>query len=223
MMLKRILAAIFLYLVVFPAKAQIRYCLSYTDFQENNWVELDTLFIKHHSRRRQILIGGGEYKLTTGNKPTDKILRIEAFIVEYHDTLFVNCEKLQFDDQEYGKGYAVALRFGGKKLCLAGITKEEIRNVGNNSALMGVFGGAIGGSIAASDNNKALQEQKCYVTKIELRSGQVKLEMVNDAFMQLYLLERTDLLEEYHKLSAKERLRASNILPIFRRAGFVQY
>ena len=98
--MKRILLLILVSALALVSEAQPSYCLSYADFQAGNWLHLDTLIVKRQSRQRRFLMGVGEIKLTSGNKKTDKILKEKAFAILFHDTVFVNCTKLQYDDNQ---------------------------------------------------------------------------------------------------------------------------
>lgn len=222
--MKRILLLLLVSTLAFMAEAQPKYCLSYADFQEDNWLPLDTLFVNHQSKQRQLLIGGSEIKLTSGDKEVDKILKEKAFAVFYHDTIFVNCAKLQYDSNQLGKGYTTALRFGQNKLCFAGSTtleKKAMSDMNMGSAIFG--GGLIGGALAARSMRDEMAVSKgCFITKIEFRSGIVKIIAIDDNFVRQYLSTNPKLLEQYEQLKPKERLYAVHIIPLFREAGFIE-
>lgn len=222
--MKRILLLILVSALALVSEAQPSYCLSYADFQADKWLPLDTLIVKRHSRNRQLLIGRGEIKLTCGDKKTDKILKEQAFAVLYHDTIFINCTKLQYDDNQLGNGYTKALRLGQDKLLLAGsaaLEDQVISDIRTGATLLG--GGAIGGALAAYSMREEMAISKgCFVTEIEFRSGMVKIVAIDDAFVRNNLSKNPELIEQYEQIKPKERLLATNVIPLFRKAGLIE-
>lgn len=222
--MKRILLLILVSALALVSEAQPSYCLSYADFQAGNWLHLDTLIVKRQSRQRQFLMGVGKIKLTSGNKKTDKILKEKAFAILFHDTVFVNCTKLQYDDNQLGNSYTKALRLGQDKLLLAGSAELEdqvISDIRTGATLLG--GGAIGGALAAYSMREEMAISKgCFVTEIEFRSGMVKIVAIDDAFVRNNLSKTPELLEQYEQIKPKERLLAIHVIPLFRKAGLIE-
>lgn len=222
--MKRILLLILVSALALVSEAQPSYCLSYADFQAGNWLHLDTLIVKRQSRQRQFLMGVGKIKLTSGNKKTDKILKEKAFAILFHDTVFVNCTKLQYDDNQLGNGYTKALRLGQDKLLLAGsaaLEDQVISDIRTGAILLG--GGAIGGALAAYSMREEMAISKgCFVTEIEFRSGMVKIVAIDDAFVRNNLSKTPELIEQYEQIKPKERLLAIHVIPLFRKAGLIE-
>jgi hypothetical protein len=222
--MKRILLLILVSALALVSEAQPSYCLSYADFQAGNWLHLDTLIVKRQSRQRRFLMGVGEIKLTSGNKKTDKILKEKAFAILFHDTVFVNCTKLQYDDNQLGNGYTKALRLGQDKLLLAGsaaLEDQVISDIRTGATLLG--GGAIGGALAAYSMREEMAISKgCFVTEIEFRSGMVKIVAIDDAFVRNNLSKTPELIEQYEQIKPKERLFAIHVIPLFRKAGLIE-
>ena len=222
--MKRILLFILVSALALVSEAQPSYCLSYADFQAGNWLHLDTLIVKRQSRQRRFLMGVGEIKLTSGNKKTDKILKEKAFAILFHDTVFVNCTKLQYDDNQLGNGYTKALRLGQDKLLLAGsaaLEDQVISDIRTGATLLG--GGAIGGALAAYSMREEMAISKgCFVTEIEFRSGMVKIVAIDDAFVRNNLSKTPELIEQYEQIKPKERLFAIHVIPLFRKAGLIE-
>lgn len=222
--MKRILLLILVSALALVSEAQPSYCLSYADFHAGNWLHLDTLIVKRQSRQRQFLMGVGKIKLTSGNKKTDKILKEKAFAILFHDTVFVNCTKLQYDDNQLGNGYTKALRLGQDKLLLAGsaaLEDQVISDIRTGAILLG--GGAIGGALAAYSMREEMAISKgCFVTEIEFRSGMVKIVAIDDAFVRNNLSKTPELIEQYEQIKPKERLLAIHVIPLFRKAGLIE-
>ena len=222
--MKRILLLILVSALALVSEAQPSYCLSYADFQAGNWLHLDTLIVKRQSRQRRFLMGVGEIKLTSGNKKTNKILKEKAFAILFHDTVFVNCTKLQYDDNQLGNGYTKALRLGQDKLLLAGsvaLEDQVISDIRTGATILG--GGAIGGALAAYSMREEMAISKgCFVTEIEFRSGMVKIVAIDDAFVRNNLSKTPELIEQYEQIKPKERLFAIHVIPLFRKAGLIE-
>ncbi len=222
--MKRILLLILVSALALVSEAQPCYCLSYADFQADKWLPLDTLIVKRHSRNRQLLIGGGEIKLTCGDKKTDKILKEQAFAVLYHDTIFINCTKLQFDDNQLCKGYTIAHQFARDKLLISGsatLEKKVMNDISTGAFMLG--GGAMGSALASHSMRGEMAVSKgCFVTEIEFRSGMVKIVAIDDAFVRNNLSKNPELIEQYEQIKPKERLLATNVIPLFRKAGLIE-
>ena len=217
--MKRILLLILVSALALVSEAQPSYCLSYADFQAGNWLHLDTLIVKRQSRQRQFLMGVGKIKLTSGDKKTDKILKEQAFAVLYHDTIFINCTKLQYDDNQLGNGYTKALRLGQDKLLLAGsaaLEDQVISDIRTGATLLG------GGAVKIAPPITEQFSKGCFVTEIEFRSGMVKIVAIADAFVRNNLSKTPELIEQYEQIKPKERLLAIHVIPLFRKAGLIE-
>ena len=210
-------------LVVLNAVGQMKYCLSYDDFQEGNWVEMDTLAVKERSQANKFWTGGNEFSTQTDDDSLKNILKKEAFAILYHDTLLVNCRKLYYEECSFGKGYALAYVYGGNKLCFVN------RNPANNgavgaAAIGGIFFGAIGagvlGGIAASSN---LQKGFCFLVKHERRDGKVDVQMIDDKFMQRFEKDSPEFYAEYMSVKKKhQRESAAHVLPLLKEWSLIQ-
>ena len=99
-------------------EAQNKYCKSYEDFKADQWTEIDTVYLDGHSKSHQLWMGGNDYKLTTGDKAQDEIIKKEAFAVICKDTIYVNCRNLRFENTGFGNGYTKGYRYDGDKLCI---------------------------------------------------------------------------------------------------------
>lgn len=224
MKVKRIALLIIVVTLAYVSQAQPVYCLSYADFQADKWLPLDTLIVKRHSRNRQLLIGGGEIKLTCGDKKTDKILKEQAFAVLYHDTIFINCTKLQFDDNQLCKGYTIAHHFARDKLLISGsatLEKKVMNDISTGAFILG--GGAMGSALASHSMRGEMAVSKgCFITQIEFLSGIVKIVAVDDAFVRQNLAKNPELLKQYEQIRPEERLLASHVIPLFRKAGLIE-
>ena len=141
-------------------RAQSYYCMSYADYLENNWIELDTLFVKALSNGRK-LWGANDYKLSTGNDSLDKVLKKDAFLVLHQDSLLMNCRYVHYqgadyDDKTFGNGYTRAYIFGRNQLCFVQPWADQ------KALFMG--GQGLLGALAAS--SMALENTRCFLVKL---------------------------------------------------------
>ena len=111
------------FVAVVNVSGQYRYCLSYQDFCNNKWEELDNLHFTQRTKNEQMWWGGNVFTVTCDKGPIDKILKKQAFAVMYYDSIYVNCYNLWFQDDRFGKGYVKARRIGNRSLR----KQEEVR------------------------------------------------------------------------------------------------
>ena len=175
--------------------AQTRYCLSYEDFQNDKWINLeDSVWMEGRTKSQKFWSGGGNFKFTTGNKDTDELLKKEARLIIYEGKMYVNLRKLRAKGITFGSHYAQAYRYAEDKVCFIAPRKTS------NAVIMGgVLGGAIGGAIAVSaDLNE--NPEVCYI----MDSNEKKVKQIKAKEMSALLAESTlgpGLYETYDKAS----------------------
>lgn len=197
--------------------AQSKYCKSYEDFKADRWTEIDTVYLDGHSKSHQLWVGGNDYKLTTGNKELDEVIKKEALAVICKDTIYVNCRNLRFEKTGFGNGYTKGYRYDGNKLC---IVNKKIGKAASGQMATGMAFGAIGGAIAASSQMK---NQVCYLIESDVEKGKVNILLMDDAFMDGLLKEHQELADQYHAVEKKkERQSAATIFPILQQLGLVE-
>lgn len=203
------------------AQAQWHYARSYDDFMQSKWVQLDTIFMKHHGKSSK-QGKSNNFTLTTGDKKTDKLLEKEAFAIAKGDTVFLNCRKLSFDNMSFGKGYTPARRIGYKSLLFAnGLIDKE--NFNGTVVAFGVKFGAIGGALAAAtlDSNKNDKHQVCYlISQGGNENGTVNVRLLDDTMVERMLEGHNDLIYEYiTEEGDTERMNAARVVPLLEKAG----
>lgn len=175
--------------------AQTRYCLSYEDFKNDKWINLeDSVWMEERTKSQKFWSGGGNFKFTTGNKDTDELLKKEARLIIYEGKMYVNLRKLRAKGITFGSHYAQAYRYAEDKVCFIAPRKTS------NAVIMGsVLGGAIGGAIAVSaDLNE--NPEVCYI----MDSNEKKVKQIKAKEMSALLAESTlgpGLYETYDKAS----------------------
>lgn len=197
-------------------QAQSGYCMSYADYQSNHWITLDTLYVKERSLARQVWWGSGEFKLTTGNKSIDKLLKKEAFAVFFHDSIFVNESRILCNGVKIAKGYTLAFPFGNSQLCYVS-WDDNLSAKQSEMAFASAMFGVIGSGMLLPE----LANCCCYITKGEYRSGMIWAARVDEAYMQRLLSNHSSLLKQFMELKPTDRTRASNVLPLLRAAGYI--
>ena len=198
--------------------AQGRFCYSYGDWQEGNWVELQQLTRNAHSKSRQLWVGGNDYSFSTGDKATDKVLKKKAFAVEYNDTLYVNLRTLRYERQRFGNGYAMAMPYDGDKVMF--VTYRIGKSVTWGRAAAGVFFGVIGGAISASN---ALKDRVCYLIDNGGNGKTTEIKLIGDRLIKEMLSEKP--LERHRYMSVHdpdERESAAHVLPLLKEWGLVK-
>ncbi len=222
--MRRLFVTLFLCcLSALSAVGQMRYCLSYTDFREGNWQEMDSLDVTERSQASKFWTGGSDFKMETGNDSLDHVLKKKAFAILCGDTLLLNCRRIYFEERNFGKGYVIAHLFGGNKICfVSGIPGS--RGAGSAAVLGGAIFGAIGagvmGGIAAASNPK---QEYCFLVGHERLDGKVDVQMIGDEYMQRFESDSPEFYAEYmSETKRKKRERASHIMPLLWKWSLIQ-
>ena len=218
-----------IFLIAFAAvvnvSGQYRYCLSYQDFCNDKWEELDHIYFTQHTKNEQVWWGGNDFTVTYGNGPIDKILKKQAFAVMYYDSIYVNCYNLWFQGTRFGKGYVKANRIGNRSLIFVNRMIGQEAREDQNTVAFGVMFGAIGGAIAGTSASKKLMKQQvCYIiSKGADEKGRIIIRMVNDDLISKMLKDNGELLREYYdEEDEKQRIHASRVMPILQCSGLIQ-
>ena len=212
------------FVAVVNVSGQYRYCLSYQDFCNNKWEELDNLHFTQRTKNEQMWWGGNVFTVTCDKEPIDKILKKQAFAVMYYDSIYVNCYNLWFQDDRLGKGYVKARRIGNRSLIFVNRTIGQEARGGQNMATFFMFG-AIGAAIAsASDSKRLMKQQVCYIiSKGADEKGRIEIRMVNDDLISKMLNDNGELLREYYdEEEEKLRIHASRVMPILQKSGLIK-
>lgn len=200
-------------------KAQSKYCLTYQDFCNDKWECLNTLFVTHRSNSQKLWWGGSDYKLSCGDKETDKLIKKEALVVMQGDSLYVNCRNLCYQEMSLGRGYTKAKRIGNRSLLLVNrfVDKEsEQEAVG-----VGIAFGAIGGVMAVK---KSMKQQVCYIiSKGANAKGKIEVRLLDDDLIMQMLKDQGSLLRDYYEEEDyHQRILAERVLPILEKSGLMK-
>lgn len=184
--------------------------MSLTDFEAYRWEPISSLKLIEHSVSHQVWVGGNDYKFTTEDKDIDALLKKNAFLVEFQDTLYINLRSLRFGKYRFGNGYAKALVYGQDKILFIAPRLGKV-NV-NMGVMFGAIGGAMGGVLANSQN---IKDRVCYIVEDDGDGEKRSIMMVDDEFMDNLLEQDLEMLKRYQTPEKKvERESAANTLPI---------
>ena len=198
--------------------ARCGYCKTFEDLLADRWEPLDTVYGDKHGKSRQFWVGGNDYTLSTGDKLTDKKLKGEAFAVMQDKKLYVNSRKLRYQKTRFTNGFTRAMRIGRDTLIFANQTIGAASK--SKQAIASNLFGAVGGGLVAANS---VSRRVCYIIcgKTD-QKGRVEIEMVDDSLMEKLLKGRDELREEYYAEQEKsQRILASYIIPILRKAGLL--
>ena len=219
--MKKVLFTLVVAFITLSGYAQGRYCSSYEDYASGKWIDLPKLELVQHSFSRQLWVGGNDFKFKSGDKATDKILKKEAFVIEYQDTMYVNLRNLRYGKSKFGSGYARCIPFKSDVPTIFFVARHIGGDVDGKLFASGFFLGAIGGAIAGAE---AVKDRVCYLIDQGSSTSKIDIIMINDNVMQTLLRDDAQMLELYKQpKSKKKRFSAAHILPILREKGFIEY
>ncbi len=224
--MKRILL-IFFILCQLSAHAQLKYCRGTQEFRADEWITLDKpIEVDQRSKSQKWWWGGSEFKFTTGDKKIDKMLKNEAFVIMYEDSLYINCKRLKSSEsiskRPFGVGYTKAFRFNEDNLLVVYPPVSSTNGVLGMTVLFGALAGAVTAAVAV---NNALDNMVCYFVRTSYLadSKYVKVLRVDTELMENLLADDPELLKDYKSVEKKKvREGATNTLDIFERKGWIK-
>ena len=211
-----------------PAK----YCMTYSDYKAHNWNTIESLVNGRSEMIPQIKMDETDYKVKSGDKATDRILKKEVFAISFGKNLYVNCRNLRckdiiLDTQQYVQAYPYA----GNKLLIA------VYHINDGAFLLGLGADVasiftpLGPSIALQTastalwlNRSKLNSYRCYLIDTDANEkGRYAVTRIDDAYMTKLLSDDAHMLARYNAVSSKrERQSASNVLAVLSEKGLVE-
>ena len=211
-----------------PAK----YCMTYSDYKTHNWNTIESLVNGRSEMIPQIKMDETDYKVKSGDKATDRILKKEVFAISFGKNLYVNCRNLRckdiiLDTQQYVQAYPYA----GNKLLIA------VYHINDGAFLLGLGADVasiftpLGPSIALQTastalwlNRSKLNSYRCYLIDTDANEkGRYAVTRIDDAYMTKLLSDDAHMLARYNAVSSKrERQSASNVLAVLSEKGLVE-
>jgi len=213
------------------SKLDAKVYMTYADFVAGNYVSLDSLVGGRTHQICQVREEDYQYRIKTGDKEADKILKHQALVVEYGGNLYVNCRYLRCNDIPLEiSNYSLAYRYDGNKLCVVSHwinTAVALASIATGiTAVVSPLPVAIPSaatSIALDWNLDKLSNYRCYYLGSDANAkGKTPIVRMDDAFMGEVLKDSPELLQRYNAPSKKrERQAAANILPFLREKGLI--
>ena len=211
-----------------PAK----YCMTYSDYKTHNWNTIESLVNGRSEMIPQIKMDETDYKVKSGDKATDRILKKEVFAISFGKNLYVNCRNLRCNDiildtQQYVQAYPYA----GNKLLIA------VYHINDGAFLLGLGADVasvftpIGPSIALKSasaalwlNRSKLNSYRCYLIDTDANEkGRYPVTRIDDDYMTNLLSDDAHMLARYNAVSSKrDRQSASNVLAVLTEKGLVE-
>ena len=211
-----------------PAK----YCMTYSDYKTHNWNTIESLVDGRSEMLPQIKMDETDYKVKSGDKATDRILKKEVFAISFGKNLYVNCRNLRCNDiildtQQYVQAYPYA----GNKLLIA------VYHINDGAFLLGLGADVasvftpIGPSIALHSasaalwlNRSKLNSYRCYLIDTDANEkGRYPVTRIDDDYMTNLLSDDAHMLARYNAVSSKrDRQSASNVLAVLTEKGLVE-
>ena len=214
------------------AQVNAKYCLTYDDFLDNRWVPVDSLVEGRTKQLPQLRATDDQYKILTGDKEADGVLKKVALVVEYGGHLYVNCRNLRCNDIPLDvNNYTQAYRYEKNKLLV-------VARYINGGALLASLAGDVVSIVAPLDvaipagvastaiwlNMDKLNNHYCYLIDTEANAkGKIPVTRLTDEVMEKILAKDPALLGRYKAVEKKrERQSASNILPVLMEKGLIK-
>jgi len=208
-----------------------KYCMTYSDYKSNHWNTIESLVDGRSEMMPQIKMDETDYKVKSGDKEADRILKKEVFAISFGKQLYVNCRNLRYNDiildtQKYVQGYPYA---GNKVLIAVYHINDGAFLLGLGADVASVFT-PLGTRIALQTASTALwlsrnqlNSYRCYLIDTDANEkGRYAVTRIDDDFMGKLLANDSHLLARYNAVSNKrDRQSASNVLAILTEKGLI--
>ena len=221
-------AAILVVCGAMKAQAQVKYCMTYTEYTNGQWTTADTAWAETISAASRRIVQSSDYKMKSTDEALEKKLNKEAFAVVTGDGLYVNCRNFRHQGVRFGSGYARGFRMTDGKLCVVNrkVGKSTLLEAGLTGGITSALApGVIASAIAGTGLTEVqLANQVCYLVDSDAGSnGKTKITQIGDQVISTLLADRKDLLDKYNAAGDKRtRQSALNVLSILREAGLLE-
>lgn len=205
--------------LVTVCEAQNRYCMTYEDFVNGNWVSVDTFYVTKRTKTEKFMGGGNDYKIVSKEKDVNKAIK-KAFVIAQGDSMYVNCRYLRYQKTKFRGGYAKAWKIGTRSVLFVNmlIGKEVL----TEQTTVGIMFGLAGTMAVAT---KARKYRVCYVISEGAdEKGKIQIRLLDDDLIKQMLDEQApSLLKEFYAESDdKKRIAAEHVMPILMKSGLIK-
>ena len=122
-----------------------QYAMTYDDWRNGNLSDIDGVREESRSNAKKFWSGGGDVKLTTGNKTYDAALKNNVFVVRTDSALYVSLSGLKAEGYPLGKNFTRAWTLPDGTLVFAFMPwgKSEAKSMTTSALFFGIAGAAI--------------------------------------------------------------------------------
>ena len=214
-------------LVRAQSKDSLRYCMSFDEYKAGKWQTMtDVECVNGVKRSKSSYMWSRVFQ--TADAQQTEMLKNDVYAVMYHDTLFINTDRLKYMLKAVNRHYVQAYPYEDDKLIFAGIGGDA-----NNAARyvgVGVLFGMVGVTIAItteSNSPRSMEEQEfLYKTNAAVVYGnhrRIDKMGENEMYLLLHKHNKT-LRDKFAKVVEKtNRCSALHVLLFLSEAGLVKW
>ena len=216
-----IFAVLWMVYGITTVQAQVKYCMSFSDFAANKWETEELVSVEPINSVKRRIVQSSDFRITSTDKKLEKKFNKEVFAVLDGETLYVNCRNFRYQGTQFGPGYAYGFRYDGDKLIIAN------RKIGTGSLMMagltGVVPSAPGIIVAYGVTEIQLADKVCYLVDSEAeKNGKTKIKYVDDQYMKQVLADQEEVRSQYDAAGDKySRQAATNVIQALMAAGLI--
>lgn len=214
-------------LVRAQSKDSLRYCMSFDEYKAGKWQTMtDVECVNGVKRSKSTYMWSRVFQ--TADAQQTEMLKKDVYAVMYHDTLFINTDRLKYMLKAVNRHYVQAYPYEDDKLIFAGIggdANKAARYVG-----VGMLFGMVGVTIAittVSNSPRSMEEQEfLYKTNAAVVNGnhrRINMMGENEMYLLLHKHNKT-LRDKFAKVVEKtNRCSALHVLLFLSEAGLVKW
>lgn len=122
-----------------------QYAMTYDEWRSGKLYDIDGVREEARSNNAKIWSGGGDVKLTTGNKTYDTALKNKVFLVRTDSALYVSMRGMRTDNVGFGKNFVRTWMLPDSTLVFAFIPwgKAEAQKLATSAFFFGIAGGVM--------------------------------------------------------------------------------
>ncbi|MBP3727023.1 MAG: hypothetical protein J6I60_07410 [Bacteroidaceae bacterium] len=213
-------------LVRAQSKDSLRYCMSFDEYKAGKWQTMtDVECVNGVKRSKSTYMWSRVFQ--TADAQQTEMLKKDVYAVMYHDTLFINTDRLKYMLKAVNRHYVQAYPYEDDKLIFAGIGGDA-----NKAALyvdVGALFGMVGGitiAITTESYSPRSEQEFLYKTNAAVVNGNHRrINMMGENKMYLLLHKHNKTLrDKFAKVVEKtNRCSALHVLLFLSEAGLVKW
>lgn len=200
---------LFFFLMMMPlcCMAQTRYCASWQDFLNDQWQEVKgRVELKPSSKQDRLA-----FEISASDKKTASLLRKNASVVEYDDSLYLNLRPFN----TFGDVYVCAWRLGDKVLFARqdiAPSRFSIANGDNGIPFTKKSFGSL----------SKLENLVCYLAAWDPQREELRIARVTSEVVVQLLANHSQQLAQYQQLDRKRQEAADVVITTLQQAGVIR-